>query len=172
MCPKMWVYMYVYIHLHPYIRVTSLRSLYTHTHRYTHIYTHIFEDVGIYVCIYVYIYIHIYTYCCSNSAPYKSAPYGHFPQKSPTICGSFAENDLHIKLQVSSSRTGWRRSIGCLNMQVISRKRATNCRALLRKMTHEDQASYESSPPSTWSTILNHCTADFWEFSRHMMAQE
>ena len=29
------------------------------------------------------------------------------------------------------------------------RKRATNYRALLRKMTHEDKASYKSSPPCT-----------------------
>jgi len=33
--------------------------------------------------------------------------------------------------------TGWRRLIGCLNLQVIFRKTATNYRALLRKMTYE-----------------------------------
>jgi len=43
--------------------------------------------------------------------------------------------------------TGWRRFIGCLNLQVIFCKRATNNRALLRKMTHEDKASYDSTPP-------------------------
>ena len=43
--------------------------------------------------------------------------------------------------------TGWRRPIGCLKLQVILRKRATNYRALLRKMTCEDKASYGSSPP-------------------------
>jgi len=32
-------------------------------------------------------------------------------------------------------------------MQVSFHKRATNSRALLRKMTHKDKASYESSPP-------------------------
>jgi len=31
--------------------------------------------------------------------------------------------------------TGWRRPVGCLKLQVIFRKRATNYRALLRKMT-------------------------------------
>ena len=55
--------------------------------------------------------------------------------------------------------TGWRRLIGCLKLQVISRKRATNYRALLPKMTYADQASYESTPPcntcaSRSSTIL------------------
>jgi len=43
--------------------------------------------------------------------------------------------------------TGWRRLRGCLELQVIFRKRATNYRALLRKMTYEDKASYDSTPP-------------------------
>jgi len=43
--------------------------------------------------------------------------------------------------------TGWRRCRGCLKLKVSSRTRATNYRALLRKMTYEDKASYESSPP-------------------------
>jgi len=43
--------------------------------------------------------------------------------------------------------TGWRRCIGWLNLHVIFRKRATNSRALLRKMTCKDKASYGSSPP-------------------------
>jgi len=35
---------------------------------------------------------------------------------------------------------------GCLKLQGIFRKRATNYRALLRKMTYEDDSSYGSSP--------------------------
>ena len=46
-------------------------------------------------------------------------------------------------------RTGWRRPIGCLQLQVIFRKRATNHRSLSRKMTHKDKACYASWPPST-----------------------
>ena len=34
-----------------------------------------------------------------------------------------------------------------LSLQVIFRKRATNYRALLRKMIYKDQASYGSMPP-------------------------
>ena len=41
------------------------------------------------------------------------------------------------------------RCIGCLKLQVSSRKTATNHRALLRKMTYIDKASYASLPPST-----------------------
>jgi len=42
--------------------------------------------------------------------------------------------------------TGWQRCIECLKLQVIYRKRATNYRALLRKMTCEDKASYDFTP--------------------------
>jgi len=52
---------------------------------------------------------------------------------------------MHVILVPS---TGWRRLRGCLKLQVIFRKRATNYRALLRKMTYEDKASYDSTPPS------------------------
>jgi len=40
------------------------------------------------------------------------------------------------------------RFMGCFEMQVIFRKRATNSKALLRKMTCKDRASYGSSPPA------------------------
>jgi len=65
----------------------------------------------------------------------------------------------HIKpphLSVKCACTGWRRLIGCLKLQVIFRKRATNYRAFLRKMTYEDKASYDSTPPCircVWSDM-------------------
>jgi len=59
---------------------------------------------------------------------------------SPGKCGA-----LFTKAGLCT--TGRRRPIGCLNSQVISRQKATNCRALLQKITHEDKASYGSSPP-------------------------
>jgi len=49
--------------------------------------------------------------------------------------------------------TGWRRPVGCLKLQVILRIRATNDRALLRKMIYEDKASYDSTPPCTHSRV-------------------
>ena len=42
--------------------------------------------------------------------------------------------------------TGWRRPIGCLKLQVIFRKSATNYKVLLWKMTYQDEASYDSTP--------------------------
>jgi len=44
---------------------------------------------------------------------------------------------------------GWRRPIGCFNLQVIFRKRATKYRALLQKMTSKEKASYDSTPLCT-----------------------
>jgi len=59
---------------------------------------------------------------------------------------SYVRHDSHTPDQ-------WRRwyrvanLIGCLKLQVIFRKRATQYRALLRKMTHEDKAPYDPTPP-------------------------
>jgi len=44
--------------------------------------------------------------------------------------------------------------IECLKLQVISNKRATHYRALLRKMTHKDEASYGSLPPYDYSLCV------------------
>ena len=51
--------------------------------------------------------------------------------------------------------TGWRRLIGCLKSQVIFRKRATNYRAPLRKMTYEDKAFYDATPPCIGEMTLS-----------------
>ena len=52
----------------------------------------------------------------------------------------------------NATRTGRRRLIGSLKLQVIFRKRATKYRALLRKMTYEYKASYDSTPSHTCDT--------------------
>jgi len=38
---------------------------------------------------------------------------------------------------------------GCLKLQVFFHKRAIDHRALFRKLTHKDKASYATSPPCT-----------------------
>jgi len=45
--------------------------------------------------------------------------------------------------------TGWRRPKGCLELQVIFRKRATNYKARLQKMNCKNMASYGTLPPCT-----------------------
>ena len=51
----------------------------------------------------------------------------------------------HLKSRIYD--TGWQICTGCLKLQVSFRERATNYKALLRKMTNKDKASYGSSPP-------------------------
>jgi len=61
-------------------------------------------------------------------------------------------------LSVSVYRIIYRvaKTIGCLKLQVILCKRATNCRALLRKMTYKDTASYGFLPPCRWYGGVRH----------------
>jgi len=54
---------------------------------------------------------------------------------------------LMVRCQKSALLQVWRRLIGYLKLQVIFRKRATKYRALLRKITCKDKASYDSTPP-------------------------
>jgi len=55
---------------------------------------------------------------------------------------------------------------------VTHRKRATNYRALLRKMTYEDKASYDCMPPciqvtDAWYVCSSYCALDYtWEVAR------
>jgi len=62
---------------------------------------------------------------------------------------------LHKNKRILANGTGWRRLIGCLKLQVIFRKRATNYTAILQKMTYDDKASYDVTPPCTISLTCN-----------------
>jgi len=53
---------------------------------------------------------------------------------------------IHSSKGAAKHNTGRRRPIGCRKLQVIFRQRATNRKALLRKMTYKDETSYGSSP--------------------------
>jgi len=70
--------------------------------------------------------------------------------------------------------TGWRRFIGCLKLQVIFRKRAANYRALLRKMSYEDKASYDSTPLCIISVLFRcvcvYVCLVFWNMRRRCLS--
>jgi len=53
--------------------------------------------------------------------------------------------------------TGWRRPIGCLKLQVIFRKRATNYTAFSREMTCKDKACCASWPPCITHCVIPPC---------------
>jgi len=96
--------------------------------------------IYIYVYIYIHIYIHLYTYVYIWHAPWAQraeAKYMYVYIHSYNI-------HIHLNFYID---TEWRRPIGCLISWITFRKLATNCRALLQKMTYKDKASYESSPP-------------------------
>ena len=77
-----------------------------------------------------------------------------FRVRNPESCETFSlpTDVMYVHprafLSVCFSK-GWQRLIRCLKLQVIFRKRATRYRALLRKMTYEDEASYDFTPPCT-----------------------
>jgi len=86
-----------------------------HIYACTYVNVSIWNTQGRCICINVYIYFQV-GHCilhCLNRRKYKT----------------------YVWVSMYSQDTGWRRPIGCLKLQVIFRKRATNYRALLRKMT-------------------------------------
>jgi len=55
---------------------------------------------------------------------------------------------FHVPLKVGNLySTGWPRPTGCLMSWVAFHPSATNYRAILQKITHNDKASYASLPP-------------------------
>ena len=94
------------------------------------------------------------TYICTDlfSSHYTSFIYFH----TSDLYILFHISDLYIQYFscIRFVHTGWRRPIECLKFQVIFRKRAIKYRALLRKMTNRDKASYRSSPPCTMFSYI------------------
>ena len=137
---------------------------------YTHTYIHTYICVCLYVYIYIYIHIYIYTTLVEMQIPcemrkhsqrYTMEEYGALSKEYRALlieCRAL----LIVEMQIRPGRktrhlcTGWRRPIWCLELQVIFWKRVTNYRALLRKMTFEDKASYGSSPPCMYMCIYVH----------------
>ena len=116
------------------------------------------------LCVHVYTYIRMYmcnAYICINVQLCKDISMRILGisniLKFIYICTYTCKQIfLHVDRNVYTSThihtTGWRRPIGCLISQITFRKLATNHRALLRKKTYKDKASYDSTPPCSLRT--------------------
>jgi len=64
------------------------------------------------------------------------------------VGGGSRSIELVVKLcfENETRDAGWQRPIGCLKLQVIFHKRATNYRAHFGKINYKDKASYDSTP--------------------------
>jgi len=103
------------------------------------------------MCIYIYEYPHTYVYIYHHKHMYMFVKYLRSECSSITQI-SPKRNCLRMHPCLC---TGWQRPIGCLKLQAIFRKRANNYRALLRKMTNIDKASYDSTAPCKCMYITN-----------------
>ena len=135
---------YIYIHLHTSHLVPGCTSDVMYIHTYMYIFPCIY-----FIIMYIYMYIfHIF----------------HIFHCHEYIFHCHEYIDVYISLSCiyiythlyKFHRKGWRRPIGCLQSQVMFRKRATIYRALLRKMTYTDKASYDSTPPCVYIYTYMH----------------
>jgi len=130
------------------------------------------------------IFLHIFQNMCSHELRifqhnvqshnatiiWYSLPWFHICKCAVIVCTAvWEEAPVWVQQNVEKSVrniwytemcTEWRRPVECLKLQVFFRKRATNYRALLRKMTYGDTASYGSSPPCSHCLYIGNYTAD------------
>jgi len=108
--------------IHTYTPVRAHTRLYIPTHTHTHPFSHI----------------------CGPS----HRAHTHFTQGAQRNAGHFVRYMNYTRSNcICILHTGWRRPIGCLISWITFHKSATKYRALLRKMTYQNKASYESKPP-------------------------
>ena len=137
--------MYIFNYIYKYIYIYKYKYLYTYIYTYIFIYMYVY--VCIYICTYVNAYVYMYTYICVCVYVY-TCTYMHVYIHARIYTYTYTHMYLCSCAQVRhTGHTGWQRPIECLQLQVIIRKRATNCRALLWKMTYKDKASYDFTPP-------------------------
>ena len=116
----MYVRVYLYINVRTHVKKPLVHTHATDTHTHTHTYTHTLMPqtlscvhLWMRVCVNVYMCVHMWTnnsfvhtpqvlFSVHTCISYGWRPIGclifigHFPQKSPTITVSFAENDLQL----------------------------------------------------------------------------
>ena len=102
---------------------------------------------GICVCMYIkMVYTYVYSYVQVGCKYVNTYGYVQVGYMQVYTC-------VDVRIYIHKG-TFWRRPVECIKMQVIFRKRAIMYRALLRKMTYKDKASYGSSPPCMRRTYV------------------
>jgi len=132
--------------------LSTLPRCRAHTHVYIHTYKHIHTHTNTYKQIHTHVRMHTHKFTTYIHVATRSDSTQH------TVCVRACMTQPHnISCSHSVSDRGWRRCIRCLKLQVYFYKRTTNNRALLRKMTCKDKASYASSTPCSEFTAT-HCS--------------
>ena len=107
-----------------------------------------------------------------RNAPWRRCERGMSHTHPERLSTSIDTMYLYIRL----SNTGWRRLIGCLQLQLIFCKKATEYWALLRKSTYKDKAYYGSLPLCSMNTMyiaepwLESCHTYEWVMSHIWMS--
>jgi len=120
------------------VRVPLTRThIYTHAHILSHSHKSIYTCTHTHLCVPTHMHTHTHTHLYTLTHTYT-----HLCTHTHTA---------------GAAGTGWRRCIGCFQLQVIFCKRAMNCWFLLRKMIYENKASHGSLPTCTNDTrFLSH----------------
>jgi len=112
-------------------------NTHTHTHTHTHnAHTHKHTHTNTHILRHCHISHGIHTQCMQLNI-------------TKILCDTVILNFNGSKGDLCAMHSWRQRLIGCVKLQVIFHKRATNYRALLQKMTYTDKASFDSTPPCT-----------------------
>jgi len=156
-------------HTHTHTHTNTHAQTHTHTHAHTPTHTHSLSLTHTHVIVVlpcIQMHAHIVNYAvharkkgCACMRASKHYPQGYIHTHARTYKYQTIQIYpllLHVKSHqitdaslIVQCHTGWRRSIGCLKLQVSFPSRPTNYRALLWRMTYKDKASYGSSPLCT-----------------------
>ena len=113
----------------------------THMCIYVHVYIYACMHISTHTDVHRYIFLYLF----SSSRRALKLKYS-CTDKNRSQIATHLSSCVAIEIDMYST-IGWRRPIECLKLQIIFRRRATNYRALLRKMTYKDKARYDSTPP-------------------------
>jgi len=106
------------------------------------------SDTSLNTCVHVYnikIFVNIHWYLWNIH--WYLYQYTRMHIESRIHACSYPWNQLIETYAYTYSHSRWQWPTGGLKLHVIFRKRATNCKALLRKIIYKDKASYGSWPP-------------------------